>query len=98
MNTMRRVGNPPVPPVNLRCREMLLYEALARIRMREPREAARRDWMARQLVVARRWARLARFADRRAERTRWTIWPGQGAVIAGCQRETISRSGTSAPS
>ncbi|WP_051343134.1 hypothetical protein [Pseudonocardia spinosispora] len=49
-------------------REMLLYEALARVRMREAEETARRDRMARNLVAVRRWTWLARYATQRAER------------------------------
>jgi hypothetical protein len=41
-------------------RAMLLYEILARARMREAEEAARRHRMAWQLVTRRRWYRPAR--------------------------------------
>lgn len=51
-------------------REMLLYEALARSRMREAEEAARRNRMARNLVAVRRWTWLARYATKRAEQAR----------------------------
>jgi len=50
--------------------EMLLYEALARARMREAEEAAHRHRVARRLVAGRRWAWLARYATERAERAR----------------------------
>ncbi|HVL84085.1 MAG TPA: hypothetical protein VM367_07350 [Pseudonocardia sp.] len=46
---------------------MLLHEALARSRQREAEEVARRHALARRLTAGRRWARLARFAARRAE-------------------------------
>jgi hypothetical protein len=64
----------PVWPASdvLGVREMLLYEALARIRMREAEENASRHRLVRRLVAGRRWARLARYAAERAERTRLT--------------------------
>jgi hypothetical protein len=52
---------------------MLLYEALARARMREAEEAARRDRVVRRLVAGRRWAWLARYANERAERARRVV-------------------------
>ena len=47
---------------------MLLYEVLARDRMRHDQRQARREQVARRLVLARRWQRLARYAERRAHR------------------------------
>lgn len=49
---------------------MLLHEALARSRQREAEQAAREHALARQLMAGRRWALLARFATRRADRAR----------------------------
>ncbi|MHA6796481.1 hypothetical protein ACVGVM_23665 [Pseudonocardia bannensis] len=49
---------------------MLLHEALARSRQQEAEAAARRHRLARQLSAGRRWALLARYAERRAERAR----------------------------
>ena len=49
---------------------LLLHEALARSRMREAEEAARQYALARSVTAGRRWALLARFAERRAERAR----------------------------
>ena len=45
---------------------MLLHEALARARMQEAELAARQRALVRTATAGRRWARLARFADRRA--------------------------------
>jgi hypothetical protein len=53
--------------------QMLLYEALARARMREAEEAARHDRVVRRLVAGRRWAWLARYANERAERARRVV-------------------------
>lgn len=53
-------------------RQMLFYEALARERIREAEEEARRARIVRRLVVRRRWAWLARYAAERAERARLT--------------------------
>jgi hypothetical protein len=61
---------------NRGAREMLLYEILARTRMREAEEAARRHRMARLLVVRRRWARLARYAAERADRAQRLMGAG----------------------
>ena len=47
---------------------MLMHEILARSRMREDQHRAQRERMARRLAAARRWRRLARYADRRAHR------------------------------
>ena len=52
---------------------MLLYETLARARMREAEEAARRHRMVRRLVAGRRWAWFARYAAERAERARQLV-------------------------
>jgi hypothetical protein len=49
-------------------RAMLLYEELARARMREAEEQARHRRLVCRLVAGRRWARLARYASVRAER------------------------------
>lgn len=49
---------------------MLLHEALARSRQQEAEQAARDHALARSVTAGRRWARLARFASRRAERAR----------------------------
>jgi hypothetical protein len=51
-------------------RQMLFYEALARERIREAEEEARRSRIVRRLAARRRWARLARYAAERAERAR----------------------------
>jgi hypothetical protein len=45
---------------------MLMHEALARDRMRDDQYRARQERLARRLAAARRWQRLARYADRRA--------------------------------
>jgi hypothetical protein len=50
--------------------EMLLHEALARSRHQEALAAARQYALARQFTAGRRWASLAGFAARRAERAR----------------------------
>lgn len=47
---------------------MFLYETLVRDRMREGQIRAREQRLARRLAAARRWHRLARYADRRAHR------------------------------
>jgi hypothetical protein len=47
---------------------MLLHEALARDRMRDDQHRARRERLARRLATARRWQRLAGYADSRARR------------------------------
>jgi hypothetical protein len=47
---------------------MLLHEALAKTRICEAEEAARRARLVRRLVARRRWARIARYAAARAER------------------------------
>ncbi len=47
---------------------MLLHEILARERMRDDQRWARQERIARRLTAARRWQRLARYADRRARR------------------------------
>lgn len=47
---------------------MLLYEVLARDRMRDDQRRARQTLLASRLTAARRWQRLARYADRRARR------------------------------
>jgi hypothetical protein len=49
---------------------LLMNEALARSRSREAEQAAREHAIARQLLAGRRWARLADFAARRAQRAR----------------------------
>jgi hypothetical protein len=48
--------------------DMLVHEALARMRMREAEQAAREYRQARRLASARKWQRLAKWAARRAER------------------------------
>ena len=50
--------------------EMLLHEALARSRHQEAVTAAREYALARQFTAGRRWASLAGYAERRAERAR----------------------------
>ena len=68
---MRRVRtDQPISPSNdvPGVREMLLHEALARVRMREAEESASRHRQIRRLVAGRRWAWLARYAAERAER------------------------------
>lgn len=50
---------------------MLLHEVLARDRMRDDQRRARQARqarLARRLAAARRWQRLARYADRRVRR------------------------------
>jgi hypothetical protein len=49
---------------------MLLHEALARCRHQEALEAARHHALVRQFTAGRRWALLAGYATRRAERAR----------------------------
>jgi hypothetical protein len=49
---------------------MLLHEALARSRQQEAEQAAREHALVRSVTAGRRWAGLARFASRRAERAR----------------------------
>lgn len=55
-------------PLNLENSAMLLHEALVRARMREDQRVAREARLARRLVSARRWRRLAGYAYRRASR------------------------------
>jgi hypothetical protein len=47
---------------------MLLHEVLARERMRDDQRRAGQERLARRLATARRWQRVARYADRRARR------------------------------
>jgi len=47
---------------------MLLYEMLVRARMRDDQRRASQERLARRLAAARRWHRLARYADQRARR------------------------------
>ena len=47
---------------------MLLHEVFTRARMREDQRRASQERLARRLVAARRWQRLARYAERRARR------------------------------
>jgi hypothetical protein len=72
---MNQLMTPPasVQPQPIRDREgtvMLLHEALARCRQQEAEQAAREYALARSVSAGRRWARLARFASRRAEQAR----------------------------
>lgn len=46
----------------------MLYEVLARARMREDQRRASQERLSRQLATVRRWQRLARYADRRIRR------------------------------
>jgi hypothetical protein len=66
---------------------MLLPEAMARSRQQEAEEAARRYALARRFTAGNRWASLARFATRRADRARTgaalTV-PLEGARPAVC--------------
>lgn len=65
--------SPADPNPAVRDREgtlMLLHEALARSRQHEAEQAARDHALARSVTAGRLWARLARFASRRAERAR----------------------------
>ncbi|MGH3906341.1 MAG: hypothetical protein ACRDTE_19500 [Pseudonocardiaceae bacterium] len=57
-------------PITLRQERsvMLLYEILARTRMREDQHHASQARLAGRLRTARRWQRLARYADRQAHR------------------------------
>lgn len=48
--------------------EILVHEILSRTRMREEQQRASQARLAARLVSARRWQRLARFAERRARR------------------------------
>ncbi|MBP2329565.1 hypothetical protein JOF56_009950 [Kibdelosporangium banguiense] len=48
--------------------EMLLYEILARTRMREAEQFAHHHRVARRLHSSRRWCRLAKWAKQKAER------------------------------
>jgi hypothetical protein len=54
-------------------REMLLYEELARERRRVAEETARRQRLVRRAVAGRRWAWLARYAERRADLARRAV-------------------------
>jgi hypothetical protein len=47
---------------------MLIYESLARERMREAEQVARNQRLVRRLNSARRWQRLSNWAARRAQR------------------------------
>ena len=47
---------------------MLLYEDLARERMREAERAARQHRLVRHLSAVRRWERISSWASRRAQR------------------------------
>jgi hypothetical protein len=49
-------------------KEMLIYESLARERMREAEQAAEHSRLVRRLSSARRWQRVSSWAARRAER------------------------------
>lgn len=49
-------------------KSMLIYESLARERMREAEQAADHARLVRRLSSARRWERLSAWAARRAER------------------------------
>jgi hypothetical protein len=49
-------------------RQMLIYEHLARSRMREAEQVARAQRLVRQLNTARRWERVAKWAAKRASR------------------------------
>jgi hypothetical protein len=65
--------SPADPNPAVRDREgtlMLLHEALARSRQQEAEQAARDHALARSVTAGQRWARLARFAARQAERAR----------------------------
>jgi hypothetical protein len=67
--------SPQTRPVVVRDREgteMLLHEALARSRHQEALAAARHHALVRRFTAGRRWASLAGFAARRAERARVT--------------------------
>jgi hypothetical protein len=65
----------PARPVvqNREGTEMLLHEALARSRHQEAVAAARQYALARHFTAGRRWASLAAFAARRAERARAAV-------------------------
>ena len=51
-----------------RSKSMLIYENLARERMREAEQAANHARLVRRLSSARRWQRLSAWAARRADR------------------------------
>lgn len=58
-----------VPTANtLGVSTMLLYEDLARARMREAEQAARELRLVRRLTAAKRWNRVSKWAARRAAR------------------------------
>ncbi|SMD26476.1 hypothetical protein [Kibdelosporangium aridum] len=59
---------PPFDPVQKGTTEMLLYEVLARTRMREAERFAHHHRVAHQLCSSRRWRRLERWAKQKAER------------------------------
>jgi hypothetical protein len=59
---------------------MLLHEVLARERMRDDQHRARQERLARRLATARRWQRLARYADRAGP-------PRRRAPVVGSQVE-----------
>ncbi|MGQ0841442.1 hypothetical protein [Actinokineospora sp.] len=48
--------------------QMLLYENLARSRMREAEQVARTHRLVRRLSAAKRWERVSKWAARRADR------------------------------
>lgn len=50
--------------------QMLLYENLARSRMREAEQVARAHRLVRRMSAVKRWERLSGWAARRAERVR----------------------------
>jgi hypothetical protein len=74
---MTNFGTSNAGPSAIRDREgpgmLLLNEALARSRQQEAEQAAREYALARSLVAGRRWARLAAFAARRAEKARLAV-------------------------
>lgn len=47
--------------------QMLIYEHLARSRMREAEQAARKHRLVRGIIRTRRWARVSTWAAQRAE-------------------------------
>jgi hypothetical protein len=75
MTDLTTLASPATPRPVVRDREgtaMLLHEALARSRQQEAEEAARQYALARRFTAGRRWASLAGYAARRADRARMT--------------------------
>jgi hypothetical protein len=94
----REHGNAPAGAVTTRpagheqgVHRMLLQEELARARIREAAHQAARQRQARNLCAARRWARLARWATRRAEQAR--VRADAAHLAAGYRHPQAGRAG-----